>query len=159
MRKEFPAVFVICLFLGASATFSVGSNENSNDESLNTFIGQSRGSWVLGTYGDFTLEPPGSGNHYIYPLTSVNNWEAIYFTPPLDLSGLTMVNLTFAYSWTDLVGDGQSSVWSYSGGMNISNQEECFMFIDIDDGWPPGGQCLIMVSTINHNTEVSRGTV
>ena len=157
MRKKFLAVIIICLFFGASAPLSFGSNEKIIDGLVNTLDNQSKdGIWVLGTYGDYALEPPGSGNHYLYAYTPNYGEEASYFTPPLNLSGLTMVNLTFAYSYSGYL--GEAYLFTYSGGTNSNDMEEVLIYWspDGDDGQPGSiiRTELIDPSTYDHPEEV-----
>jgi len=137
MRKKLLTVIVICLFLGVSVPLSIGKNEKIIDGSVNTLDNQSNdGMWILGTYGNYALEPPGSGNHYLYAYTPNYGEEASYFTPPFNLSGLTMVNLTFAYSYSGFL--GEAYLCTYSGGMNSNDMEEVLIYWspDGDDGQP-----------------------
>ena len=127
-KKLFLSVIVILsiqLFLPISTGNIFNIQEQEVDTNIHYFHTIQRdGSWVQGTYGTYTLEPSGTGNHYLYA-KCIPGEEASYITPALDLSGLTTATISFAYSHS---AEGVAVVVSYSGGVNTSDYEERLLF-------------------------------
>jgi len=145
-------VLVIAFFpwaLEDAASYII--NESSKKIYMNSSNIQREGTWVLGDYGSYTLEPPGAGLHYLYADCEVGE-EASYITPSLDMSGLSIATLSFAYSFA---ATGVIVVVSYSGGVNSSEYEERLLFMhEYNSPCTTTETLLLYPSTYNDSSEV-----
>ena len=140
MHSKYLVLAVIVLYASigiVASTQKIISDPNTNLNEVNlesnikkmytdSCILEQNGTWAPGTYGDYMLEPPGTGNYYLYANSTIGD-EASYFTQSLDLSGLTMAHLSYSYSFA---GTGVAGIVSYSGGIDIDNYEERFVFLN-----------------------------
>ena len=123
IRKRF-VVTIILLFIVIPLTPMTIADVNAMDITPLIDTSNQQGTWVLGNYGTFPSEPPGTGFSYLYADTLPGE-QASYSTPALDLSGLSTATLSFTYSYS---GHGIVVVVSYSGEINSSTYEERLLF-------------------------------
>jgi hypothetical protein len=79
------------------------------------------GVWQWVPYSEYHYtDPPGSGSYYVIADSDDNPsdiYEVGIFSPSMDLTGETLVTLTYARDFQDFAGDGYMEVNTYSGGI------------------------------------------
>jgi len=93
------------------------------------------GNWEGSSYGSHTQEPPGTGDDYAQARDNgIDDYDCGLFTPAIDLTGETAVQLVFERNFQDFAGSGYATVKTYSCAMVF---EEELLNITLDD--PSGG--------------------
>ena len=89
------------------------------------------GDWNLEYAGSDTYEPPNAAG--LYADCDDDDFVALYdaglFSPSVDLTGLTSVNLAFDRNFQDFAGSGQAEIRTYSSG----GLEAVLLWLDVDD--------------------------
>jgi len=114
-KSKVFCIMIIINLISAPITLGISNYLLSN---------KNQGQWQVGTYGTYTLEPPGSGINYLYANCSPGE-EASFITPALDLSDCTFINLNYSISFA---GTGVAAIGTYSGGIAPCYYEETLFF-------------------------------